>query len=363
LGIVPYASYTTGIWANVHGGFATGVRYEGFANWGVDLDLERLFGWQGGRFHLNWHSNVSGLPSQELVGQFPTNAVLGLESANAVRFYEIYFEQRLWNDALLVKAGQLAVDDDFFVSRYASPLLNACFAFFGSGRAQQLAPFYPLAAPGLYLMARPFEQWALRVGAYTADPGDDTSANYGFGWSLNQGASIGTEFATSRRPMDLPGQYTIGVLGTTKQLTSFSTGGNVRGTFGVYFMIDQALVLGADGKPRVGAFLRVGYDPLSDRALLRAYGNAGFTVFAPFPGRTHDVLSVGVSYTNFAPDYLESQRAAGQDVTSHESIVELTYQAALTGWLLVQPDLQFVLDPHYSRHDAVVLGLQATINF
>jgi hypothetical protein len=29
----------------------------------------------------------------------------------------------------------------------------------------------------------------------------------------------------------------------------------------------------------------------------------------------------------------------------------------------VQPDLQFVLDPHYSRHDAVVLGLQATVEF
>ena len=101
-GIVPYASYPTGLWANVHGGFDTGIRYEGFADWGTDLDLERLVGWQGGRFHVNWHSDVSGLPSSELVGQFATEAVFGIESANAVRFYEIYLEQRLWDDALLV---------------------------------------------------------------------------------------------------------------------------------------------------------------------------------------------------------------------------------------------------------------------
>jgi len=203
-GIVPFGSYTTGVWANVHGGFSTGVRYEGFADWGFDLDLEQLVGWQGASFHMDWHSNVSGLPSQELVGQFPTNAVLNLESANAVRFYEIYLKQRLWDGALLLKAGQLAVDDDFFVSRYASPLLNASFAFFGSGRAQQIAPFYPLAAPGIYVRAQPSEQWELRAGAYTSAPGTDSSSNYGFGWSLDNGVSIGTEVATEPAPGGSP---------------------------------------------------------------------------------------------------------------------------------------------------------------
>jgi len=128
-------------------------------------------------------------------------------------------------------------------------------------------------------------------------------------------------------------------------------------------MFDQALALNRDGNPKVGAFLRVGYDPLLDRALLRVYGNAGFTLFGPFPGRGHDALSVGISYTNFAPDYLRDQRSAGMDVTSYESIAEFTYQAAITSWLSVQPDLQFVFDPHYSHHDAIVLGLQVTINF
>ena len=362
-GIAPFGSYTTGVWANVHGGFSTGVRYEGFADWGFDLDLEHIVGWRGASFHIDWHSNVSGLPSQELVGQFPTNAVLNLESANAVRFYEIYLKQRLWDGALLVKAGQLAVDDDFFVSRYASSLLNASFAFFGSGRAQQLAPFYPVAAPGIYVMARPSQEWELRAGAYTSAPGTDSSSNYGFDWSLDNGVSVGTEVAMSRCPGDLPGHYTLGVLGTTKQLTSFETGGPLRGSLGVYLMIDQALTLDDEGKPKVGAFFRVGYDPLQDRALLRVYGNTGFAVFAPLPGRAHDTLSVGFSYTNFSPDYLKSQQAAGLNVTSHESIAELTYQAAVTGWLVVQPDLQFVFDPHYSHHDAIVLGLQVGIRF
>ena len=362
-GITPFATYSTGAWANVHGGFSTGVRYEGFADWGFDLDFERIAGWRGASFHIDWHSNVSGLPSQELVGQFPTNAVLSLESANAVRFYEIYLKQRLWDGALLVKAGQLAVDDDFFVSRYASSLLNASFAFFGSGRDRQVAPFYPVAAPGIYVMARPSEDWELRAGAYTSAPGADSSSNYGFDWSLDNGVSVATEVALSRSPAGLPGHYTLGVLGTTKQLTSFETGGAVRGTLGVYLMIDQVLALDGNGKPKVGAFFRVGYDPLEDRALLRVYGNTGFALFAPFPGRVHDALSVGVSYTNFEPDYLQSQQASGLNVTSYESIAELTYQAAVTGWLVVQPDLQFVFNPHYSHHDAIVLGLQVVITF
>jgi hypothetical protein len=33
----------------------------------------------------------------------------------------------------------------------------------------------------------------------------------------------------------------------------------------------------------------------------------------------------------------------------------------MTGSLSVQPDVQFIFDPHLSRHDATVIGLRAVI--
>ena len=48
-GIEPWARYVSGFWSSVDGGIETGTRYEGFDQWGLDLDLERLAGWRGTR--------------------------------------------------------------------------------------------------------------------------------------------------------------------------------------------------------------------------------------------------------------------------------------------------------------------------
>jgi len=362
-GIVPYLTYTPGAWANVHGGIETGVRYEALADLGVDLDLAKLFDWSGARFHVDWHWNLSDLPSEHLIGQFSTDEIAGNEAVNSLRFFEIYFEQRLPDDSGRVKIGQIAIDDDFFVSQYAGSLINASFAFFGSGRDQQLAPFYPLAGPGLYIEVEPAKQWTLRGGMYAADVGNDVGSNRGFDWSMSGGVTGAVEVATSRAPAGLAGTYTLGILGTSKTVMDFETGGTAQGSTGLYAMMDQALVLGPDGQPKIGAFLRVGYDPLVNRALLHYYGNAGFTVSAPLPDRSNDSFSVGVSHAAFTSGYVTAQRAAGEAVTNHESILEVNYAAAINGWLTLQPDFQLVLDPHYSDETAWVLGLQATVKF
>jgi porin len=362
-GIAPYLTYTPGAWGNVHGGIKTGVGYEVLADLGVDFDLERLFGSSGARVHISWHWNLSDLPSQHLIGQFPTDAIAGNEAVNSIRFYEIYFEQRLPDDSGRIKVGQIAIDDDFFVSQYAGPLINNTFTLFGSGRDLQVAPFYPLAGPGLFIEVEPSKQWTLRGGIYTADVGNDVGSNHGFDWSMSQGVTGAIELATKRSPAQLPGLYTLGLLGTSKTVMDFENGGTVRGSWGFYVMMDQALVLGPDGQPKIGAFARIGYDPLLDRALLHYYGNVGFTVFAPFAARANDSFSVGISHTAFTSDYIAAQRGAGEPVTNHESVVEVNYQAAINGWLTVQPDLQLVLNPHFSAETAWVFGVQAKIKF
>ncbi len=74
------------------------------------------------------------------------------------------------------------------------------------------------------------------------------------------------------------------------------------------------------------------------------------------------LASLRVCSHDFASDYLSSQRASGQNVTGDETVVELTYRAAITSWLSLQPDLQFFFDPHFGRRDAVVVGLRAVVD-
>ena len=44
-----------------------------------------------------------------------------------------------------------------------------------------------------------------------------------------------------------------------------------------------------------------------------------------------------------------------------ESVLEITYRFQVTRWLSLQPDVQFIWDPHLSRRDATAIGLRAVV--
>lgn len=361
-GINPYANYTAGFWANLRGGFETGARYVGFAQWGVDADLGRLLGWSGARFHIGWHSYHGGQPSTDLVGQFTTTFVSAWEAADSFRFYEVYLRQELLVGRLVFKVGQLAADDDFFVSNQAEALLNATFEFLSIGRDNQIGPFYPLAAPGVYVNIRPMKRWYARAGVYTADVGEDISSNIGFDWSFDGGAFFLGEVGTKQNPFDRSGTYKLGVAGTTATGRSLRSGETVDGAYGLYAMIDQVLTVDDKGRSKLGAFMGAQFAPEEDRSIIRWDLDAGLKLTGPLPGRNRDILSVGVAFIKFGSDYLSAQRSQGNDVSKHQLTVEFTYRVQVTGWLTVQPDLQVFFDPHFSLRDAIVFGLQTVID-
>jgi porin len=309
-GVVLGARYTAGFWSNVRGGFKTGTRYEGYADWWLEADLDELLGWKGGSSHIHWYSYHGGQPSEELVGPFPTQTVSGWEAARSVRFYEIFLRQTWGEGRFAFKAGQLAADSDFFVSENAAALLNGTFGFLGLGRAREIAPFYPLAAPGAYFRARTAdERWEAHAGVYTADPGEDVSSNHGFGWSFDNGAVFLGELKARRSPFGRPGSYVVGAVGSTAKLESFASGGSANGTYGLYASIDQILALETSARPGLGIFPRSYGVPQADRNLVLWYVDFGLKLTRPFPGRDRDVLSLGFAHLHFADDYVASERA------------------------------------------------------
>jgi porin len=74
------------------------------------------------------------------------------------------------------------------------------------------------------------------------------------------------------------------------------------------------------------------------------------------PGRDKDALAFAAYYGAFSRDL------PGQ---SSETVLELTYTLALTPWLTVQPDIQYVINPggRSSVKNALVIGAQISITF
>ena len=91
------------------------------------------------------------------------------------------------------------------------------------------------------------------------------------------------------------------------------------------------------------------------------YVDFGLKLTRPFRGRDRDAFSLGFAHLRLSDDYVDSERARGENVSRRESVLELTYRLEMTGWLTLQPDVQFFFDPHFSRRDATVIGLRAVI--
>jgi porin len=125
-------------------------------------------------------------------------------------------------------------------------------------------------------------------------------------------------------------------------------------------------------------FLRLMGAP-GDRNLVSFSVNGGVTLKAPLPGRDGDTLGLGFGIAKISSSAAALSRNAvfcsGQPVPTRtsETFVELTYQAQVTPWWLIQPDLQYVFNPGggipnpdnplQRIGNELVLGLRSTITF
>ena len=122
--------------------------------------------------------------------------------------------------------------------------------------------------------------------------------------------------------------------------------------------------------PELRFFGRVGVG-LGDRSATDFYAEAGLNFRALIPGREADLLGVGVSYTDLSDDLRRRVRDANffdgthAALPDYEFVLEATYQANLSPWLSVQPDLQCIVHPGGSARygNALILGMRTVVTF
>jgi porin len=364
-GFEPYLIYVGTMWSNLAGGRDTGVRLNGYLDFGLDIDLAKLGVWNGLGFHADFHWWQGRKPTDALIGGVPAMALSAWEAAATLRVFNLYLRQALDDDRFVLKLGQLAADTDFMVSRYGGIFLNAAFGDLPSQSLNLDAPVYPLAGPGVFASARPRPWLAARFGAYSGDPGDDVAGNHGFGWGLGTkaGYTFFSEIAATAPDAGLPATYTLGGIYDTGGSAQFGTGARRRSNYALYLMIDRTLIANDHGDPVVGAFARLTGSPESARNVVGIYADAGVAVFGPLPSRPRDVLGVAISVLRFTNDFQQREGAARTPVGSGQAVLELTYQVTIAPWLVVQPDAQFFFNPAFSRRDAQALGVAVVAIF
>jgi len=229
--------------------------------------------------------------------------------------------------------------------------------------ARQLTPFYPVAAPGALAALRTRnDAWELRAAIYTADTGVDHRDNIGFDWGFGKGFTLFVEGLARPTLLGRRGTLSFGFVEVRSEITSLSTGEPVDRAAAVYGIVDWPLLEGEEAHPGLRAFVRLFGTPRSGAIATDWYVSGGLTLTRPLLRRSRDALGLGFTVQRFGDEYRALQAADGEDVSPRESIVELTYRAQVLGWLAVQPDLQVIFDPHYSRRNALAVGLRAVVD-
>lgn len=392
--------------ANPLGGRAQGEVVEGRFELFANIDLDKVAGWSGATFHANaYQIHGRGLSANDL-GNLLT--VSNIEAQRSTRLFTLWLQQELLDHALSIRAGQIAADDEFYVSQYAALFINSTFgwpAILGTNLPSG-GPAYPLATPGLRVREAISPALTIAAAAFNGDPADPGPGNpqlrdaSGTDFRVNGDRFVIGEIAYGTIPDPdsggLPGTVKLGSwyhsgrfadqhFDTTglSLANPLSTGvpASHRGDYGAYFIADQMLWRAAGTSEQgLATFFRIAGNP-ADRNLIEFHADTGLSYKGLLPGRDDDTFGIGGSYARIST----AERAAARDlqgftqvqrpIPDFEAALEATYQVQIAPWWLVQPDAQFIFHPGARTsdlsgtpqitilRDALVIGLRTAIIF
>lgn len=393
------------IFGNVSGGTGTGAIYEGRLELLATLNLDKLLSWQNATFHVNaYQIRGRGLSENYLGNNLMTAS--NIEATRSTRLFDLWIEQLLLDGTISIRAGQIAADDEFFISQYAASFVNATFGWpvLMSASLPSGGPAYPLATPGLRASVAASDALSFSAAVFNGDPagagpGDPQLRDAdGAAFRLNDAAFIiGEASLATNQQKDAPGlpaTYKLGVWYHTGNFADqrFDTNGGTlasptgtgvpamhRSDYGAYLVADRMVWRDESSDERnIGVFFRLGGDP-ADRNEVTLYADAGLNFKGLFADRTDDVfgLAAAVGRIGARARALDAdiRRLSGLDTPDRdsESVVEMTYRCQVTPWWSVQPDIQFVrhpvgevalpTQPARPIPDAVLLGLRSAVLF
>jgi porin len=420
VGITLGLAETSEVLGNVTGGIRRGAAYDGLTQMTLGLDTSKASGWDGGTFNISALQIHGRNLSTDNLATLQTAS--GIEANRATRLWEAWYQQAFAGGAYDVKVGQQSIDQEFLISQGSSVFINTAMGWPLVPSVDQYAgaPAYPLSSLGVRLRAKPTDAITILGGVFDDNPPggpfandsqvrgaeqSGTRFNTGTGalfiaelqFALNPPPAAAAPGETAAQPTastGLPGTYKLGfwydsgafpdqrIAQNGLLLANPANPGTARmrhGNYSVYGVADQVIWRPTpDGGQAVGVFARAMGAP-DDRNLVNFALNAGVTLKAPLPGRDNDTLGLGYGYGHISGSASAYASDLGQYTgtqvpsRSSESFLELTYQAQVAPWWIVQPDMQYVfrpaggvpnpLVPTQRVKDEFVLGVRTNITF
>jgi porin len=383
-GVTFNGSYMGEAAASLSGGDRRTARYTQQVELETLLDMERIADIDGARLQVTLNYREGRSLSQEVLhNQFSVQELFSIPSSQILRLSQFNWLQSFAGRRVSVQLGWSPLGNAF------ARLPNFCkfqnFVICGHSNAMTLnggSINGPVSQWGARIKVWPTKNFYINTGAYRNN--NDGGSDGGFDLSVDDdGTYYPIELGWERRD------------GAPHGLLAFGGYYNTVNTADVYYDINRDPA-GLTGLPllqhggRHGAYVlgeQVIYQPEpgnTARALsimgiagggdnatarFRRFAIAGAVYQGPFANRPDDFVSLMVAWARTNPRLSQFQHDRNQLRPNHstvqrsETVIELDCGIQVTPWLLLQPNLQYIVQPggNDDRSDALVLGLHFAV--
>ncbi|MET0502392.1 MAG: carbohydrate porin [Candidatus Binatia bacterium] len=372
IGITPTASYTTNLMGNPGGGQSRGFTYSGTMQISIFWDLAKLLHLAGFSFNIGGAWSTGRNLSADYIGNnFWVQSAYTApgNGTNNLTLGEIYLQQQLFDNSLILAAGRLGPGSTFATMPVLNKYINQGINFVpgslwtNDDTFTSYPPGVEWGAQAIYNLSPAFQ---VAAGVFNTNQSSALGGKGGANFTLQQGnrgvlTLVQVSYFLNHAPDDkgLSGQYSFGGFYDSNRFTNLNNPNSTKsGLYSIYGIFQQMIYRdGAAGSQKgLTVWGETALAPRSIVSVMPYFIGGGLSYQGAIPRRDEDIASVGVIYGSFSR-YIPR--------TTAETVIEANYQVNLTNWLSIMPDIQYVLRPNGSSaiKNALVLGAQVQIVF
>ena len=337
---------------------------------GTQLDLQKLAGWDGVNIRAVMTARQGQSTSirdlQDPLAPQMANAQGTFGRGNQEsRLTELSIEKNFKEQGLSIKAGRLGLGMDFNVMACDFASTAFCAAQMGKWQGG-IWMNTPVSQWGARVKQQLNSELAVQVGVYEFNPENALERH---GWNLDtdnaDGVTIPAEVVWTPKSLvnGLPGSYRVGGMYNTaddpKNQKDIISGEAEDRTFAGWLAVEQQLTSTGSGRQGLHSFANFTWH---DRVTNKVDNSQqlGLKYIGLVDSQPHDILGLALNRVHV------NNRISNPNLdASAEYNIELNYSYSPTKWLMLRPNLQYVINPGSTNRvdDAVVLGLGSRIIF
>lgn len=341
---------------------------------GTQLDMEKLAGWDGVTVRAVATARQGQSTSvRDLQGDAAqwanVQGTFGRGNQDS-RLTELSIEKNYKEQGLSIKAGRLGLGMDFNVMACDFASTAFCAAQMGKWQGN-IWMNTPVAQWGARVKQQLNPDVAVQVGVYEFNPDNGNGVKEGQGWSLDtdnaDGVTIPAEVIWTPKSLvnGLPGSYRVGGMYNTADDVAnqkdVATGEGKNRTFAGWLAVEQQLTSTGNGRQGLHSFANFTWHDRDTNKVDNSQ-QLGLKYIGLVDSQPNDILGLAVNRVHVNDRFADSRPVYD---ASAEYNIELNYSYNATKWLMLRPNLQYVINPGSSNQvdNALVLGLTTRVVF